>query len=45
MEEIEKIENFFQSKLASFTSEFELLRDTYIKKKHGHKKVHQILQP
>ena len=38
MEEIEKIENFFQSKLAGYSQEFDMLRDTYVKKKHGHKK-------
>ncbi len=45
MDEIEKIENFFQSQLAGYSQEFEILRDTYIKKKHGHKKVTKEAQP
>jgi hypothetical protein len=36
--EIDKIESFFSSKLAEYSQEFELLKDTFIKKKHGHKK-------
>ena len=36
--EIEKIENFFSSKLTEYCQEFELLKDTFVKKKHGHKK-------
>jgi hypothetical protein len=45
MDEIEKIENFFQSQLAGYSQEFEILRDTYIKKKHGHKKVTKEAPP
>ena len=37
--EIEKIENFFSSKLTEYTQEFELLKDTFKKKKYGHKKL------
>lgn len=37
--ELEKIENFFSSKLSEYCQEFELLKDTFIKKKYGHKKV------
>ena len=37
--ELEKIENFFQSKLTEYCQEFELLKDTFIKKKYGHKKT------
>jgi hypothetical protein len=45
MDEIEKIESFFQSQLAGYSQEFEILRDTYIKKKHGHKKVTKEAPP
>jgi hypothetical protein len=36
--EIEKIESFFSSKLAEYCQEFELLKDIFVKKKHGHTK-------
>lgn len=38
LDEIEKIENFFNSKYQEYSQEFELLRDTFNKKKYGHRK-------
>ncbi len=36
--ELEKIENFFSTKLSEYCQEFELLKDTFVKKKYGNKK-------
>ena len=37
IQEIDKIDAFYNSKYAEYCTEFEILRDTFIKKKYGHK--------
>ena len=37
MQEIEKIESFYNSKFSEYCAEFEILRDTFIKKKLSHR--------
>ena len=37
MQEIEKIESFYNSKFTEYCAEFEILRDTFIKKKLSHR--------
>jgi hypothetical protein len=38
LNEIEKIDNFFNSKKAEYDRELEILKDTLVKKKHGNGK-------
>lgn len=35
--EIDKINTFFVTKFAEYSQEYEILRDTFIKKKYGHR--------
>ena len=37
LQEIEKIESFYNSKFTEYCTEFEILRDTFIKKKLSHR--------
>ena len=37
IEEIEKIDNFFNSKFTEYCTESEILIDTFIRKKHGNR--------
>jgi hypothetical protein len=37
LQEIEKIESFYNSKFSEYCTEFEILRDTFIKKKLSHR--------
>ena len=40
LHEIEKIESFYNSKFTEYCTEFEILRDTFIKKKLSHRFRH-----
>jgi hypothetical protein len=40
LHEIEKIESFYNSKFTEYCTEFEMLRDTFIKKKLSHRIRH-----
>ncbi len=42
IQEIDKIETFFNSKYSEYCTEFEILRDTFIKKKGGSKNRNKI---
>ena len=43
MEEIQKVEIFYSSKYLEFQEEFEMLKETYMRKKYG--KMKKIVKP